>query len=160
MTSGASVAVHSAAGRHSSPARGGTVAQVVRYLGALALLGVGFDHIHQYSADYYSEIPTIGTLFALNFAAATVVGLGLMAPVGRLAGRWADAVLTLLAVGGVAIAAGSIAGVLIAENGGLFGFAEQGYREAIVISIALEAATVVLLGAFAVLSATRRPRTG
>lgn len=160
MTSGASITVQTAAGRRSSPVRRGTVALVARYLGALALLGVGIDHIEQYSNDYYSEIPTIGTLFALNFAAATVVGLGLLAPVGRFAGRWSRVVLTLLAVSGVGIAAGSLAGLLIAENGVLFGFSEQGYREAIVISIALEAATIILLGAFAVLSAARRPRTG
>jgi hypothetical protein len=125
-----------------------TVTRLVRYFGALALLGVGVDHIEQYYADFYSAIPTIGTLFALNFASATVVGLGLIAPVERIAGRWASTVLTVLAIGGVAIAAGSLAGLLISENGGLFGFAEQGYRGAIVISMALEIATIVLLGLF------------
>jgi hypothetical protein len=160
MTSGADVAIQTAAGRHSTPAGRGTVALVARYLGALALLGVGIDHIEQYSNDYYSEIPTIGTLFALNFAAATVVGLGLLAPVGRFAGRWSRVALILLAVSGIGIAAGSLAGLYLSEHGGLFGFTEVGYREAIVISIVLEAATVVLLGAFAVMSAIRRPRTG
>jgi hypothetical protein len=37
---------------------------------------------------------------------------------------------------------------LVSENGGLFGFMEQGYREAIVISIVLEAATIGLLASF------------
>lgn len=157
MTSGADIAIQTAAGRHSTPAGRGTFALVVRYLGALALLGVGIDHIEQYSNDYYSEIPTIGTLFALNFAAATVVGLGLLAPIGRIAGRWSRGVLILLALGGIGIAAGSLVGLLIAENGVLFGFTETGYREAIVISIVLEAATIVLLGAFALLSVTRGP---
>jgi len=54
----------------------------------------------------------------------------------------------VLAVAGIAIAAGSLAGLLVSENGGLFGFTERGYREAIVLSIALEVATVVLLGVF------------
>jgi hypothetical protein len=130
------------------PVSRATVARLTRYLGALALLGVGVDHIEQYYVDSYSVIPTIGTLFALNFASATLVTLGLVAPLKRLAGRWTGAVLTLLAVGGIGIAAGSLAGLLISENGALFGFMEQGYREAIVISIVLEAATVILLGAF------------
>jgi hypothetical protein len=43
----------------------------------------------------------------------------------------------------------SLAGLLIAENGGLFGLMEQGYRQAIVISIA----TILLLGAFAAVNA-------
>jgi hypothetical protein len=131
-----------------SPAHRGVIARLGRYLGALALLGVGVDHIQQYSADSYSAIPTIGTLFALNFASATIVGVALVAPVRRLAGRWADAVLAVLAVGGIGIAAGSLAGLLISESSGLFGFMEQGYRAAIVTSIVLEVVTMFLLGAF------------
>jgi hypothetical protein len=134
-----------------------TVARLARYLGALVLLGVGIDHIEQYYVDSYSAIPTIGTLFALNFASATVVTLGLIAPVERVAGRWARAVLALLALGGIAIAAGSLGGLLISEHGGLFGFAERGYREAIVISIALEIATIVVLGAFVAMNGTGMP---
>lgn len=133
--------------RRPSPSRA-TLARLGRYLGALALLGVGIDHIEQYYIDSYSAVPTIGTLFALNFVSATVVALGLLAPIRRIAGRWAAALLALLAVGGIGIAAGSLAGLLVSENGGLFGFMEQGYREAIVLSIALEVATMILLGSF------------
>jgi hypothetical protein len=159
-----------ASSRHSAPARPrtrwlpsppsrATLARLGRYLGALALLGVGIDHIEQYYADSYSALPTIGTLFALNFVSATVVTLGLLAPIRRIAGRWAGALLRLLGVGGIGIAAGSLAGLLVSENGGLFGFMEQGYRGAIVISIALEVATMILLGLFLVtngLDARRR----
>jgi hypothetical protein len=141
-----------------------SVARLGRYLGALALIGVGVDHIQQYYVDYYSAVPTIGTLFALNFVSATVVALGLVAPVGRLAGRWARAVLALLAAGGIVIAAASLAGLVISESGGLFGFMEQGYREAIVISIGLEAATIILLGVFVAANGSgvrvRRDRIG
>jgi hypothetical protein len=124
------------------------VARLGRYLGALALLGVGIDHIQQYYVDSYSAIPTIGTLFALNFVSATLVTLGLLAPVKRFAGRWAAPLLALFAMAGIGIAAGSLAGLLVSENGGLFGFMEVGYRQAIVISIVLEVATIVLLGLF------------
>lgn len=124
----------------------------MRYLGALALLAVGIDHIEQYYGDYYRAVPTIGTLFLLNFGSALVVGLGLLAPVRRLAGRVAPRLLTVLALSGIVIAAGTLAGLLISENGGLFGFMEVGYRGAIVLSIAFDVATVVLLAAFLALT--------
>ncbi|MCL6441374.1 MAG: hypothetical protein K6T27_07765, partial [Thermoleophilum sp.] len=59
---------------------------VVRALGALSLLAVGAVHLQQY-LSLYSAIPTIGALFLLNFAGATAIGLGLLAPVERLLGR-------------------------------------------------------------------------
>jgi hypothetical protein len=45
---------------------------------------VGAIHLQQY-LKLYSAIPTIGTLFVLNFAAATVIGLGLIVPISRVA---------------------------------------------------------------------------
>jgi hypothetical protein len=123
------------------------LATATRYLGALALLGVGVAHLVEYSADSYSVIPTIGTLFALNFAAAALLAGALVAPVQRLRGRAGRLALPLLCVAGIAVAAGSLAALLISEDGGLFGFTERGYSSAIVLSIALEVATIVLLGA-------------
>jgi hypothetical protein len=116
-----------------------------RYLGAVALLGVGLDHLEQFSVDHYSAVPTIGTLFALDFASAALLALGLFAPVRRLpgrAGRWA---VPALACGGIGVAAGSLAGLAASESVGLFGFMESGYRGAIILSIALELATTVFL---------------
>jgi hypothetical protein len=129
-------------------ARSTTVGHVARYLGAVALLGEGVDHLWQFSVDSYSVIPTIGTLFALNFASALVVALGLAAPVERLGRRWGRAVLSVLAGGGVGIALGSLVGLEVSENTRLFGFTESGYRGGIVVSIVLEAATVIFLLAF------------
>jgi hypothetical protein len=140
-----------------------TLARLARYLGALALLGVGFDHLEQYYVDFYSAVPTIGTLFLLNFISAAVVALVLVVPVERFAGRFSRPVLALFALGGIGVAAGSLAGLLISENGGLFGFMEQGYRQAIVISIVLEAATIGLLALFVAangLGRGNRPSTG
>ena len=54
--------------------RGHRAHQACRYLGAAALLGVGIDHIQQYFGASYSAIPTIGTLFALNFVSAVLSG--------------------------------------------------------------------------------------
>jgi uncharacterized membrane protein YciS (DUF1049 family) len=68
-----------------------------RYLGALALLAVGLDHLQQYAQDSYSVIPTIGTLFALNFASASLITAGLFAPVQMLPGRAGRLAAPLLA---------------------------------------------------------------
>jgi hypothetical protein len=118
-----------------------------RYLGSLALLGVGVDHLEQFSVDAYSAIPTIGTLFALNFAAAALVAAGLLAPVQRLPGLAGRVAVPALSLAGIGVAAGSIAGLLASETTGLFGFMETGYRPSIVLSLGLEAATILLLAA-------------
>jgi hypothetical protein len=118
-----------------------------RALGALALLAVGLDHLEQNVVDSYSAIPIIGTLFVLNFASATVVAGGLFAPVQRLPGRVGEVAVPALCLAGIGVAAGSLAGLLISESSGLFGFMENGFRAAIVISIALESVTIILLGA-------------
>jgi hypothetical protein len=116
-----------------------------RYLGALALLGVGLDHLEQFAVDSYSAIPTIGTLFVLNFVAATVFAAGLATPVERLPGLAGRLAIPLLSAGGIGVAAGSLAGLLVSESGGLFGFTETGYRTEILVSIGFEIATIALL---------------
>src|SRR3954469_12918691 len=127
-----------------------TVASAARISGAFALLAVGAAHLQQYVADSYSAIPTIGTLFLLNFAGATVLALGLLAPLP-------ERIHSALALGGVGLAASSLAGLFVSEHGGLFGFAEHGYRSAIVLSIAFEVAAFVLLSVF-VATAAREAR--
>jgi hypothetical protein len=127
------------------------LAAVTRYAGALALLAVGLDHLQQYAEDSYSVIPTIGTLFVLNFASASAITVALLAPVQQLPGRVGRLAVPLLALSGVGVAAGALAGLLVSETSGLFGFMETGYRSAIVVSIVLEAATIALLGAHLVL---------
>src|ERR671921_2394082 len=73
------------------------------YLGAVAVLATGVVHIQQYYGQDYSTIPTIGTLFFLNFVAAVVIALGLIAPLRRVAGRYADAIRSLFAIGGAGV---------------------------------------------------------
>jgi hypothetical protein len=124
------------------------IAQASRYLGALAVLATGVAHIEQYAVDGYSTVPTIGTLFLLNFIAAVVIAVGLIAPLGRVIGRYTDAVRAVFAIGGIGLAALSLAGLFVSETRGLFGFVEHGYRMAIVVAIAAEVAATVLLLAF------------
>jgi hypothetical protein len=122
-----------------------------RVLGALSVLAVGAVHLQQYHT-IYSAIPTIGTLFVLNFAGATAIGVGLLAPVERVLGRFGDAVVGLLALGGIGLAATSFVFLLVSERTPLFGFMEPGYDPtAILAARAAEVAAVVFLGVFLVL---------
>jgi hypothetical protein len=145
-----------------APARAGGASWVspwaiARVLGALSLLAVGAIHLQQYF-ELYSEIPTIGTLFVLNFVGATVVGLALLAPVERVLGRLGGAAVTLLAVAGIVQAATAFVFLLISERTPLFGFQEPGYDpQAILASRLTEAATVVFLGGFLAARLARRP---
>ena len=125
-------------------------ALAARFLGALALLAVGAVHLQQY--EYlYSAIPTIGTLFLLNFVGATAIGLGLLAPVERLLGRFGGAAVGLLALGGAAQGATAFVFLLVAERTPLFGFQEPGYDPpALMASRVAELVTVALLGSFLV----------
>ena len=122
----------------------------IRALGAVALLAVGAVHLQQYST-LYSEIPTIGTLFVLNFVGATAIALGLLSPVERLLGHWGGPALALLTLGGIGLAATSFVFLLISERTPLFGFMEPGYDpQAIMVSRVAEVATVVLLGTYSI----------
>src|SRR5579863_8261274 len=116
----------------TSPAWFGTqhrsiLTQSWRYLGALAVLATGVAHIEQYSVDNYSTVPTVGTLFLLNFIAAIAIAAGLIAPLRRVTGRYSDAIRAVLAVGGIGLAVGSLVGLFVSETTGLFGFVEHGY---------------------------------
>ena len=80
------------------------------------MLATGVAHIEQYSVDNYSTVPTIGTLFLLNFIAAIVIAVGLIAPLRRVTGRYTDAVRAVLAVGGIGLAVGSLAALFVSES--------------------------------------------
>ena len=132
---------------------------LTRYLGAAALLAVGAEHLDQFTTAHYDAIPTIGTLFALNFAGATILALGLAAPLHRLGRRAGPVLVDALALGGIALAGSSLIGLLISERTALFGFMETGYRGAIVLSIGLEVATILLLAAYLALPRPSPPTT-
>jgi hypothetical protein len=137
-----------------TPRRRSIIARAALYLGALAVLATGVDHIQQYYADNYSTVPTIGTLFFLNFVSAVIVAAVLVAPLGRVAGRYADAIRALFAVGGIGIAVLSLAALFVSESSGLFGFVEHGYRMAIALAIVAEVAATVFLVIYLVANGT------
>ena len=130
---------------------------VARGLGGLAVLAVGAVHLQQYFGPYAS-IPTIGSLFLVNVAAAAVIGLALLAPLEHMTGRWRGAAVALVTVGGIALSAGSFAMLLISERTPLFGFQEPGYdTTAIAAARDTEVAAVLLLGASLVARFATKP---
>jgi len=123
----------------------------LRTLGAIAVLVVGAVHLQQYFAVHFNVVPVIGPLFALNFAGATVIGLGLLVPAARL-----RVLHVLLALGGIGLAATSFVFLFLSEHQPLFGFQDYGYRTAIVVALAAEAVAVVALSAYLAARARRR----
>jgi hypothetical protein len=121
-----------------------------RCLGALALVAVGAIHLQQY-LKLYSSVPTIGTLFLLNFIGATILGIALLTPIERWGGRRGGALLALVTLGGMTLAVVTFVSLAISENRPLFGFREPGYDPAaITASRVAELVTAVLLGAYLV----------
>jgi hypothetical protein len=134
----------------------GLDARAALALGALAELAIGTDHIQQYYAQNYSTVPTIGALFLLNFISSVALAIALVVPLRRVAGHFAVPLRRAFAVGGIGLAAGSLAGLLISETSSLFGFTEHGYRLAIALSVAAEVAAIAFLGIFLVTSTVAR----
>ena len=122
--------------------------EIARYLGAVSILLVGVVHAQQYYDAYFSVVPTIGTLFLLSFIGAGVVSVVLFAPARRLGRRIGDLVLALAALGAIAIALGTLVGLLISEYTPLFGFMESGYRLAIVLTLVFDVLSTAFLGFF------------
>ncbi|HEU5245351.1 MAG TPA: hypothetical protein VFU33_13215 [Gaiellaceae bacterium] len=121
----------------------GRATAILRTIGAIAVLVVGAVHLQQYLGDYFSVVPIIGPLFLLNFAGATVIGLGLLVPAARL-----RRLQSLFALGGIGLAATSFVFLFVSEHQPLFGFQDYGYRSAIVIALAAEGTAVVALVAY------------
>jgi len=119
--------------------------KVIRWLGAVAVIGVGAVHLQQYLGDYHA-IPTIGPLFLLNAIGSGLVAVGLLLPIERwLDARRGEIAIGLLALGGVAIALGALIGLYIAETSTLFGFSEGTFETVMWVAVVSEAAAVILL---------------
>jgi hypothetical protein len=121
----------------------GATPTILRALGGVAVLVVGAVHLQQYLTAGFDSVRVIGTLFLLNFAGATVIGLGLLVPVARV-----RPLHFLFALGGIALAGTSFVFLFVSEHMSLFGFQEQGYRSAIVVALVAEAIAVVALAAY------------
>lgn len=126
--------------------------RIARAIAAIALLVTGVVHLEQYTVAHFSDIPTIGPLFLLNFIAATSVGLELLIPIRGSARRGRVLFESTAALAGIGVAAGAMAALLISEQTPLFGFMEHGYRIESVIALASEAVAILSLGVFLALA--------
>jgi hypothetical protein len=123
--------------------RSWSAAATFRALGALSLLAMGAVHLEELFGSHYRVVPTIGPLFALNFAGAAVLALLLVLPTGK------SRILGIpLAAGGIAMAVSSVVFLLVSEHRMMFGFMEYGYRPAIVAALGAEAAATAFLLAY------------
>ena len=127
-------------------------------VGAVAVLATGADHLDEYTANQFSTVPTIGTLFLLNFIAATLVGAGLLLPLGRITKRFAEPIRALLALSGIGIGATSLIGLWISESSSLFGFTDYGFRPTIAVAIVAESLAILALTAYLALAEVRLSR--
>ena len=133
-----------------APRAEGATSTLLRTLGAIAVAVVGAVHLEQYFSVHFDVVPVIGPLFALNFAGAVLIALGLLIPSARL-----RLLHMLLALAGIGLAGTSFVLLFVSEHQPLFGFQDHGYRPAIVVALAAEAAAVALLGGYL---AARGPR--
>ena len=120
---------------------------VGRLAGSGLLAWMGWIHLHLWS-DGYQHLHVVGTLFLLNFIAAVLLALAVLAAPPRWLGPSA-------AVGAI-MAVGTLAALVISINVGLFGFKEYLAGNFVHLSIWVEAAAVVVLGAVAGRAGLRR----
>ena len=123
--------------------RPGPAPAILRTLGGMAVLVVGAVHLEQYFAEHFDVVPIIGPLFVLNFAGATLIGLGLLVPGARM-----GLFHLPLALGGIALSATAFVFLFVSEHQPLLGFQDYGYRTEILVALAAEAAAVLTLAAY------------
>ena len=94
----------------------GPVVSVVAWIGAALLVWSSVIHLHLWSQSYH-QIPTIGPLFLLQGIAGLVIAVAV-----AVARRF------VVLVGAALFALGTVAGLLVSVNVGLFGFKELACR--------------------------------
>jgi hypothetical protein len=102
------------------------------------MLVVAGVHFQQY-VDFMSEIPTVGVLFLLNAGGGAGLAVALLSrePLLRV----------LAALGSAGLVVGSLVSIILALNGGVFGYQEPSLRLPIVIAIVAEALVLPFLAA-------------
>jgi hypothetical protein len=107
-----------------------------RVVGAALLVWMGWIHLHLWS-DGYKHLPTIGTLFILNFVGAIVLAVAVLATPPRF--------LALPSAAGALMAATTLVSLAISINIGLFGFTDYLDAPFVHLSIWVESAAFVVL---------------
>jgi hypothetical protein len=122
-----------------------------RIVGAGLLVWMGGIHLHLWSTGY-KHLPTIGTLFILNFVGAVVLAAAVLVSPRRF--------LALPSAAGALMAAATLVSLAISINVGLFGFTDFLDAPFVRLSIWVESAAFLVLGATTAgaVMLTRRPR--
>jgi hypothetical protein len=126
-----------------------TARWATRIVGALALLVMAGVHLQRLLGAGYEQIPTINVLFWLNVGSGVLLALGILISDHPL-----------IALGGVAVPAASIAGLLISHSSALFGFTEPSYGVAVVVALVSEAVAAVASFELLVLRVTNGRQPG
>jgi hypothetical protein len=121
----------------------------LRWAGALLLAAVAVVHGRLW-LDGYRSIDVIGPMFALDTVLAALLAVAVVLTPRRY--------LTLVALAGAALAAGTAGGLLLTTRVTLFGFRESLQAQHAVLSLVLEGAATVVLIALAALAARPRAR--
>lgn len=130
------------------------IALLAGRLAVAALLGwTGWIHYHLWAGGY-RHIHLIGPLFLANVIGAAALAVGLLVAPRRL--------LPPAAAGAVLFAAGTLVGLAVSVNAGLFGFHDSMRAPFARESVFVEGALVLAGAALAVSSGLllRRPATG
>jgi hypothetical protein len=120
----------------------GRLVSLAALVGAALLIWSAVIHLHLWATGY-RHIPTIGPLFLVQGVAGIVVAVA-------IAARRRPVVL----VGGALFAAGTVGGLLLSVNVGLFGFQDSLSAPFAVESLVVETIAVVVLGGTAALAVT------
>jgi hypothetical protein len=131
-------------------ARGPVDLLVGRLVGAGLLAWMAWIHLHLWKSGY-KHLHIVGPSFLLNFIAGVILALAVLAVPARYV--W------LAAAAGALLAAGTLAGLTVSINFGLFGFKDSLEAPFAKLSIYVEVAAAVVLAAIAVRAALGRHRT-
>jgi hypothetical protein len=113
-------------------------------IGGVLIVWSSYIHFHLWQDLGYRHIPTIGWLFLMQSIVGLLIGLTILV-VRRV---WAGVL-------GMGFALATMSGFLISVNHGLFGFKDSGSAPFAHQALAIEVATVVVLGVALVLCLNR-----
>ena len=125
----------------------GPVVSALAWTGALLLVLSAIIHLHLWSQSY-QHIPTIGLLFLIQGIAGIV--LAITVTVFRH---------LVILIGGALFAIGTIGGLLLSVNVGLFGFRDSLSAPYAAMSLIFEAGAFSVLAGAAVLTVARQPKS-
>jgi hypothetical protein len=120
------------------------IPKILRYVAALFVLTSGMVHLLLWLQSY-RIVPIIGPLFATNFFAAFVIGLGLII--------WPKGGFAVL---GLAFSLGTLTAFVVAATDGLFNFKASWSPYALVAAISEVSAAISLLAWLALSRPKRR----